>query len=141
MSYTFLVVDKSEGEAARTVQQLAAAQRGAEVLVASSGEGALALLEARRVAPSLIFLDFSLPDMNGIELLGRIRQTRWLSQVAVAMLSQAVEDRQVVSCFRLGVCAFLTKPVQAHELRETLGDFARPSQHLSSLPGRHSAAA
>ena len=140
MSYTFLVVDKSEGEAARTVQQLAAAQRGAEVLVASSGEGALALLEARRVAPSLIFLDFSLPDMNGIELLGRIRQTRWLSQVAVAMLSQAVEDRQVVSCFRLGVCAFLTKPVQAHELRETLGDFARPSQHLSS-PGRHSAAA
>lgn len=141
MSYTFLVVDKSEGEAARTVQQLAVAQRGAEVLVASSGEGALALLEARRVAPSLIFLDFSLPDMNGIELLGRIRQTRWLSQVAVAMLSQAVEDRQVVSCFRLGVCAFLTKPVQAHELRETLRDFARPSQHLSSLPGRHSAAA
>ncbi len=141
MPYTFLVVDKSEADAARTMQQLALAQRGAEVLFASSGEGALALLEARKLAPSLIFLDFSLPDMNGIAFLGMIRQTRWLSQAPVAMLSEPVEDRHVVSCFRLGVCAFLTKPVPAHELRETLRDFARPSQHLSLLPDTHSAAA
>ena len=141
MSYTFLVVDKSEADAARTMQQLAVAQRGAEVLFASSGERALELLEARKLAPSLIFLDFSLPDMNGIAFLGMIRQTRWLSQAPVAMLSEPVEDRHVVSCFRLGVCAFLTKPVQAHELRETLRDCAWPSQHLSLLPDTHSAAA
>lgn len=141
MSYTFLVVDKSEADAARTMQQLAPAQRGSEVLFASSGERALELLEGRKLAPSLIFLDFSLPDMNGIAFLGMIRQTGWLSQVPVAMLSEPVEDRHIVSCFRLGVCAFLTKPVQAHELRETLRDFARPPQHLSSLPGRQSEAA
>lgn len=141
MAYTFLVIDGSEGEAARTMQQLAVAQRGAEVLSASSGKGAVALLESRKVVPSLILVDFNLPDMNGIEFLGLVRQTRWLSQTPVAMLSEAVEDRHVVSCYRLGASAFLTKPVQMHELRETLRDFARPSQLLSSAPGSHSAAA
>jgi len=141
MSYTFLVVDKSANEAARTLQQLAVAQRGAEVLTATSGQGAIALLEERKLALSLIFLEFNLPDMNGIEFLGKVRQTRWLSQVPVAMLSEAVDDRHIVSCYRLGLCAFLTKPVQAFELRETLRDFSRPSQHLSGLPGTRSAAA
>lgn len=141
MSYTFLVIDKSANEAARTLQQLTVAQRGAEVLTATSGQGAIALLEERKLAPSLIFLEFNLPDMNGIEFLGKVRQTRWLSQVPVAMLSEAVEDRHIVSCYRLGLCAFLTKPVQAFELRETLRDFSRPSQHLSGLPGTRSAAA
>lgn len=134
MSYTFLVVDDVEREAARSVQQLTAAQRGAEVIVVSSGQEALALLEARQIIPSLIFLNFALPDMNGIEFLGHVRQTPWLAQAPVALLTSPISDRDVVSCCRLGASAILTKPVQTHELRETLRDFSRPSQVIGGPP-------
>jgi CheY-like chemotaxis protein len=132
MAWSFLVVDESAEEAQRTVQQLRAMQPRAEVLVASGGEAALALLEERKLVPSLIFAEFELGDMNGIELLGKIRQQRWLERVPVAMLTRPVPDRHVISCFRLGVCAFLSKPVPAHELRETVRDFARPAVQMAA---------
>lgn len=130
MAYLFLVVDKVESESTRTVQQLRAAQHGAEVLVAATGASALALLEERKVVPSLAFLEFGLPDMSGLEFLSHIRQTRWLAQAPVAILANAVPDRDVLSCYRLGACAFLTKPVRSFELRDALRDFARPAEVL-----------
>lgn len=128
MEYLFLVVDSAEREAAQSARQIQAAQRGAEVIVATTGEEALALLARRKVVPSLIFLDFSLPDMNGIEFLGRVRQARWLAQAPVAMLTEPVPDRDVLICHRLGVCAFLTKPVQTFDLRGSIRDYARQAR-------------
>ena len=132
MAWTFLVVDPNTDEAQRTVQQLRAMQPGAEVLVAGGGDAALALLEDRKLVPSLVFAEFELGDMNGIDLLSAFRHQRWLERVPVAMLTRPVADRHVVSCFRLGVCAFLSKPVPAHELRETARDFARPSLQMNA---------
>lgn len=130
MAYLFLVVDSAEREAAQSARQIQAAQRGAEVIVATTGEEALALLVRRKVVPSLIFLNFNLPDMNGIEFLGRVRQARWLARAPVAMLTEPVSDRGVIACHRLGVCAFLTKPVQTFDLRESLRDYAREARAL-----------
>lgn len=133
MAYLFLVVDKVESDSMRTVQQIKAAQHGAEVIAATSGASALSLLEERQVVPSLVFLDFSLPDMSGIELLTHLRQTRWLAQTPVAVLAPAVPDRDVVTCYRLGACAVLPKPLPAYELRDALRDFARPAQALGGV--------
>jgi CheY-like chemotaxis protein len=132
MAWTFLVVDDNEVEAGRAVQQLRAIQPGAEVLSATSGGAAIRLLEERRIVPSLTFVDFSMPGMNGIEFLGQMRQRRWLERAPVAILSEPVDDRHVVNCYRLGACAFLTKPAKTHELRETLRDFAQPSQQMTA---------
>lgn len=137
MAWSFLVVDESPDEAQRTVQQLRAMQPTAEVLLANSGEAALALLEERKLIPSLIFSEFELGDMNGIELLSAIRHQRWLERVPVAMLTRPVPDRHVVSCFRLGVCAFLSKPVPGHELRETVRDFAVRSVQMTAASVVH----
>jgi CheY-like chemotaxis protein len=138
MAWSFLIVDERADEAQCTVRQLKAMQPHAEVLVASAGQAALALLEERRLIPSLIFAEFELGDMNGIEFLGAIRQQHWLQRVPVAMLTRPVPDRHVVSCFRLGLCAFLSKPVPAHELRETVRDFAQPAVQMNAasvVPG------
>jgi CheY-like chemotaxis protein len=138
MAWSFLIVDERADEAQSTVQQLKAMQPQAEVLLASGGQAALSLLEERRLIPSLILAEFELSDMNGIELLGAIRQQHWLQRVPVAMLTRPVPDRHVVSCFRMGVCAFLSKPVPTHELRETVRDFARPAVQMNAasvVPG------
>lgn len=138
MAWTFLVIDDNGPEAARTTQQLRAIEPAADVLLASCGEAALALLEERRLLPSLIFVDFTLPDMNGLELLGKIRQRRWLERTPIAMLSEPVADKHVVNSYRLGACAFIQKPARPHELRETVRDFAQPARQMTAatvVPG------
>lgn len=129
----FAVVDDNAAEMEHTSQQILALSPGAEVLKATSGEAALEMLFARRVVPSLIFLDFKLGSgMNGLRFLGQVRQTRWLEGVPVAMLTEPVQDRDLITCYRLGICSFLTKPVHGFELREAMRDFAQAARELTS---------
>jgi len=130
MNRTFLIVDSNEGEAASSEQRLRMISPGAEVLVASSGTAAVTLLEERGLVPSLIFAEFMMPDMNGIEFLGKVRSRRWLERVPVAMVTTLIDDRNIVNCYRLGACTFLTRPVPTHALRETIRDFARPAEQM-----------
>lgn len=132
MAWTFLVVDGSAAQAQRTVEQLNRLQPSAEVLTASSGEAAVSLLEEQRLVPSLIFLDYAMPGMNGIDFLAEMHSKRWLEGVPIAMLTEVLSDRLVINCYRFGACAFLTKPVQLYEMRETLRDFARPMKRMTA---------
>jgi DNA-binding response OmpR family regulator len=138
----FTVVDDSAEELEHTSQQILALAPGAEVIKATSGEAALETLFARRVVPSLIFLEFNLGSgMNGLQFLGRVRQARWLEGVQVAMLAEPVQDRDLVTFYRLGICSFLSKPVHGFELREAMRDFGQAARELkaasvvSSRPG------
>ena len=130
--YTFLVVDDHHAEARRTIQQLNLAFPSSAILHAASGKEAFDLLEESRTVPSLIFLDYILPDMNGAEFIGKLRSRRWLDDAPVAILTEPVADRAVILCYRLGAVAFLTKPSLVHELRETAREFARPSRSLTA---------
>ncbi|MGH2632227.1 MAG: response regulator [Tepidiformaceae bacterium] len=132
MSWTFLIVDSNEADAEHTARQVRAITPDAQVLVAASGGAAFTLMEERRMAPSLIFAEFLMPDMNGIEFLGKVRSRRWLEGTPVAMVTSFVDDRNVVTCYRLGACTFLTRPVPAHALRETIRDFARPDELMNA---------
>jgi DNA-binding NarL/FixJ family response regulator len=76
--------------------------------------------------------------MNGIEFLGKVRQRRWLERVPVTLLSEPVDDRIVITCYRLGAAAFLTKPARQYELREAVRDFAIPAERMAAatiVPG------
>jgi len=147
MQKIFVVVDGLAGMREQTVRQLQGASPGAEVIEAASGEAALQLLEERRLAPSMLFTALELPGMTGLELLGEIRHRRWLERVPVAMLSEPVSDRQVVSSYRLGACVFLTQPVRARELQEAVRDFGRAAVQMNAAsvvgttPPQHRASA
>jgi two-component system chemotaxis response regulator CheY len=138
MRWTFLVVDSDAAGVEEARRLLTALGPGAEVLTAASGEAALALLEEQRVLPSLVLVEYELAGMNGIDLLGEVRHRRWLERVPVALVSRAAPDRVLVTAYRLGACAFLAKPLRAHELRETVRDFAHEASRMTAasvLPG------
>ncbi len=130
MARIYLLVDADENDATRFAQQLRAIEPGCEVLLAGSGPAGLALLEERRVAPSLVFADLATPGMNIIQFLGAVHGRTWLEGVRVAVLTRTVADNDVMTCYRLGACAFMTKPVRRHELRAVIGDWARPARML-----------
>jgi DNA-binding NarL/FixJ family response regulator len=132
MRFVFLVVDAHEIERDHTAGLLARLVPAAEVLAADSGEAALALLEGRRVVPSLAFLEQSLPGINGLEFMSEIRNRRWLERMPIVMLSNSSSDRLVVSAYRLRACAFLTKSARVFELRECIRDYAQPAVRMAS---------
>jgi len=85
--------------------------RGYDVEVAVSGEEALAIL--RTQPPDLIVLDLGLPDINGVEICRRVRET---SPVPIVVLSARGAEGDKVSLLDLGADDYVTKPFGPEEL-------------------------
>jgi two-component system, sensor histidine kinase and response regulator len=87
------------------------------------GEEALGqLLEAAHEgAPySLILTDMHMPNMNGFELVERIREKPELSAATIMMLTSTGSQGSAERCRKLGVSAYLLKPIRQSELRKAL---------------------
>jgi PAS domain S-box-containing protein len=90
---------------------------GFKVLHAASAEAALALALQQPLA--LITLDIMLPNMDGWELLSRLKQVPDLRRIPVVIIS-IVADRN--KGFSLGAAAVMQKPISRQELYESLMD-------------------
>ena len=82
-----------------------------DVLVATSGENALALLQKSR-KPDLILLDIVMPGMDGYEVCRRIKKDRTIAEIPVIFISakDSVDDQQFG--FSLGAVDYVTKPLE-----------------------------
>jgi len=81
--------------------------QGAGYRVVAVDDGESALLEASRLAPSLIVLDVRLPGIDGWEVCRRIREQ---SNVPILILTALTEDESLVRGLRLGADDYLGKP-------------------------------
>jgi signal transduction histidine kinase len=108
-----LVVDDDAANREMLVRQL---ERDGHTLVpAESGPAALALLE--REPFDLVLLDFMMPDMDGCQVLERIRADERLRPLPVLMISALDELEQVVRSIELGADDYLTRPFEPVLLR------------------------
>lgn len=80
------------------------------VQIASSGDEALKLLSNGRM-PDLILLDVSMPEMDGYELLQRIKKNPDTQNVPVIFLTAHSEPEDEAKGFALGAVDYITKPV------------------------------
>lgn len=86
------------------------------VTVTESPAAGLELLERRR--PDLVIIDLKMPEMNGIELLRRIRQRE--PALKVFVLTGYSTPETVREAESLGVSAYLNKPFDIFELRRLI---------------------
>jgi DNA-binding response OmpR family regulator len=93
-----------------------------EVVVARDGEEALDYLYCRgkfqsRTSenPAVLLLDLKLPKINGLEVLQQIRSDEKLKLTPVVVLTSSREERDMVASYKLGVNAYVVKPVDFHE--------------------------
>lgn len=84
------------------------------------GRGADALLRHRQA--EMILLDLGLPDMDGLELLRKLRQ---VTQIPVLILTARDDERSVVRGLRLGADDYLVKPIRLVELLARIETVAR----------------
>jgi PAS domain S-box-containing protein len=87
---------------------------------AAAALGALHAAAAAGEPFPLVLLDGHMPEMDGFELAGRIQARPELAAAAVVMLTSAGQPEDVERCRRLGVRAYLVKPIKQSELLEML---------------------
>ncbi len=75
--------------------------------------GLLGVTKAAQMRPDLIILDMGLPDIDGLEVLRRLRE--W-TQTPVIILSVRDADRDKIAALDLGADDYLTKPFSTDEL-------------------------
>ena len=87
-------------------------------LLAKNGEEAI--LQASSYAPDVVFLDLGLPDIDGIEIIKRIRE--W-SNMPIIVISARSEDEDKIEALDAGADDYLTKPFSVEELLELRIDY------------------
>jgi len=89
-----------------------------------SGEEALKQLSLAWEAGDpygLILTDTHMPQMDGFRLVERIRESPELATATIMMLTSAGHRGDAARCQKLGVAAYLLKPIRQSELREAIG--------------------
>lgn len=98
----------------RLVSKILRLRPAITLTVAVTGEDGLAA--ARADAPDLILLDWRLPEMQGVEVLGELTGTAPTALVPVVVFSGDSGREQVVEILRAGAAAFLPKPFAIDDL-------------------------
>jgi DNA-binding response OmpR family regulator len=100
-----------------------------EVVVARDGEEALDFLYYRGAFkgringnPAVVLLDLKLPKVNGMEVLRQIRYDEKLKMMPVVILTSSREEKDWVESYKLGVNAYVVKPVDFHEFVKAVKD-------------------
>jgi CheY-like chemotaxis protein len=113
-----LVVDDNEDNRYTLVQRL---KRLGYTNVTTAVEGHEALRHLREGAFDLLLLDVMMPEMNGYEVLERIRADERLRHIPVIMISALDQLESVVRCIELGAEDYLPKPFNPVILRARIG--------------------
>ncbi len=70
--------------------------------------------------PAVILLDLKMPRLNGLEVLQQIKSDPALKVIPVVMMTSSREEQDLVASYRLGVNAYVVKPLSFHEFVEAI---------------------
>ena len=120
-----------DDEDVRNLVEAVLSQAGFEVHSAAGGREGVDVVRAREA--SVVTLDVGLPDIDGFEVLRRIRQ---FSDAYVVMLTARTDELDTLTAFHTGADDFLAKPFRPRELRARVGAMMRrPRQDLGAADG------
>jgi DNA-binding response OmpR family regulator len=91
---------------------------GFDVVTATSGAGALEMAVAAR--PDAVVLDLGLPDLDGWEVVKRLRELDGVASTPVVVLSGTDRNDALGRGYASTVEAYVTKPVEPDELVQTV---------------------
>jgi len=85
-----------------------------KLLIAKNGADAIEVAE--KTSPALILLDIMMPDMNGYEVIEKLKSLSQTRQSAVIFLSALGEAKHKVKGLQLGAVDYIEKPFQSNEV-------------------------
>jgi CheY-like chemotaxis protein len=117
-----LIVEDDPKDVELTLTALEEYNLANEVVVTRDGEEALDYLFCRgnfqtRTSenPAVLLLDLKLPKVDGLEVLQQMKSDEKLRMIPVVVLTSSREEKDMVASYKLGVNAYVVKPVDFHE--------------------------
>src|ERR1700688_3777656 len=117
-----LIVEDDPNDVELTLTALEEYNLANEVVVTRDSEEALDYLYCRgnfktrsNGNPAVLLLDLKLPKRDGLEVLQQIKSDENLKVIPVVVLTSSHEEKDVVASYKLGVNAYVVKPVDFHE--------------------------
>jgi two-component system, response regulator len=125
-----LLVDDNSSDVELTLRELRKHKLANRIHVAEDGEEALDFLFHRAKykglslieRPKVILLDLKLPKVDGLEVLKAIRADERTRSIPVVILTSSKEQQDLIKGYRLGVNAFIQKPVDFEQFRKVIRD-------------------
>jgi len=125
--HSILLAEDNAQDAELTLTALAEYNLANEVVVVGDGEQALDYLFFRgrykqrpNGNPAVVLLDLKMPKVDGLEVLRAIKQDEKLKTIPVVMLTSSREEEDLVRSYRLGVNAYVVKPVDFQAFLEAV---------------------
>jgi CheY-like chemotaxis protein len=117
-----LIVEDDPNDVELTLTALGEYNLANEVVVTRDGQEALDYLHRRgqysnrpQENPAVILLDLKLPKVDGLEVLQQIKSDERLNMLPVIVLTSSHQEKDVMRSYKLGVNAYVVKPVDFHE--------------------------
>jgi CheY-like chemotaxis protein len=120
---TIIMVEDDEGHARLIEKNIRRAGVYNELRTFTSGTAALEHLfskEVRNAGPFLVLLDLNLPDMNGVDILAKLKSDEKLKRAPVVVLTTTDDRREVQRCYDLGANVYITKPVEYESFSQAI---------------------
>jgi len=114
--YTILIIDGDQANALVLARALVLAQFN----VRSASREQEVMAELSKPPPDLILMDVVLPDLVGIEILAKLREHPVFKSVPVIVVTAQAQHDDVVAALVYGANGFMTKPVQAETLLDSV---------------------
>jgi two-component system response regulator len=115
-----LLVEDNPSDAELTVRALKKRNLANKLFHVKDGAAAIDFVFAqgdyvnRRVenGPKVVLLDLKLPKVDGIEVLRQIKSDERTKKIPVVVMTSSREDRDLATCYELGVNGYVVKPVE-----------------------------
>lgn len=124
---TIVMVEDDDGHARLIEKNIRRAGVNNEIKPFTTGTEALAYLlgsdgsgKGHKGEALLILLDLNLPDMSGIDILQKIKQSAGLHMAPVVVLTTTDDKREIQRCYDLGCNVYITKPVDYEHFAQAI---------------------
>jgi CheY-like chemotaxis protein len=115
---TIIMIEDDEGHARLIEKNIRRAGVNNQIMPFANGTSALDYLFGADGSGTvsagrqlLILLDLNLPDMTGVDILGKIKSNEHLKRSPVVVLTTTDDSREIQRCYDLGANVYITKPV------------------------------
>jgi len=115
---TIIMIEDDEGHARLIERNIRRSGVNNEIVPFSNGTDAVRYMFgsdgtglSHKGRALLILLDLNLPDMSGIEILRRIKDSKYLKAAPVVVLTTTDDSDEIKRCYELGCNVYITKPV------------------------------
>lgn len=104
-----------------------------DILTATNGIEAIDILKEKAMSISAILLDLVMPEMNGFEVLKKIKDEIFFSQIPIIVETSETNSESKHKALALGAVTYITKPFDSEAIRYSISNIIRLSESVINV--------